>query len=122
MFWAPKSNPAAYNGGDVEGWHAYAINANSAAPVPWNADTLYFYLRNGWEQAHGIARGPMVPVVTNLGVSPENDVQALAKYVDLLMSAGNPPPQQENMAAKNPDMPGEKPISGQFACARHCQQ
>ena len=48
-------------------------------PSPWNPDTLYFYLRNGWEQAHGIARGPMVPVVTNLGVSPENDVQAFGK-------------------------------------------
>jgi mono/diheme cytochrome c family protein len=103
----------AYNGGDAEGWHAYAINANSSAPVPWNADTLYFYLRNGWEQAHGIARGPMVPVATNLGVAPEDDVRALAKYVDLLMSAGkSSATQQVNLPAKNPDMPGEKPISG----------
>jgi mono/diheme cytochrome c family protein len=103
----------AYNGGAAEGWHAYAINANSPAPVAWNADTLYFYLRNGWEQAHGIARGPMVSVVTNLGVSPERDVQALAKYVDLLMSAGkSSPPQQENISAKNTEMPGGKPISG----------
>ena len=103
----------AYNGGDIEGWHAYALNANSSAPVPWNDETLYFYLRNGWEQVHGIARGPMVPVVTNLGVASENDMRALAKYVDLLISAGkSKSSQQANISTKNMDLPGEKPISG----------
>ena len=103
----------AYDGGDVEGWHAYAINANSSAPVPWNAATLYFYLRNGWEQVHGIARGPMSPVVTNLGVSSENDVHALAKYFDLLMLAREAGVSQlENITAERPELPGGKPISG----------
>src|SRR6201992_1405878 len=32
---------AQFAGGDVDNWHAYAINANSAAPIPWDAEALY---------------------------------------------------------------------------------
>ena len=31
----------------------------SPAPVPWDADALFAYLRNGWQPDHGAARGPM---------------------------------------------------------------
>jgi mono/diheme cytochrome c family protein len=50
---------AEFAGGDVENWHAYAINAQSPAPVPWDADALFAYLRDGWHPEHGVARGPM---------------------------------------------------------------
>src|SRR5437879_9092264 len=52
-----------FAGGAVEGWNAYALNEASPAPVPWDADSLRFYLKNGWHDAHGVARGPMAAVV-----------------------------------------------------------
>ena len=36
---------AQFAGGDVDNWHAYAINDQSPAPVPWDADALFAYLR-----------------------------------------------------------------------------
>lgn len=50
---------AEFAGGDVENWHACAINAQSPAPVPWDADALFAYLRDGWHPEHGVPRGPM---------------------------------------------------------------
>jgi mono/diheme cytochrome c family protein len=72
---------AEFAGGDVENWHAYAINAQSPAPVPWNADALFAYLRHGWHPDHGVARGPMAQVVANLSAVPESDVRAIATYM-----------------------------------------
>jgi mono/diheme cytochrome c family protein len=66
---------AAFAGGDVDNWHAYAINSQSPAPVPWNADALFQYLRQGWHPDHGVARGPMAEVVSNLSEVPESDVR-----------------------------------------------
>src|SRR3954453_20052583 len=39
---------AQFAGGEADNWHAYAINAQSPSPVPWDAEALFFYLRNGW--------------------------------------------------------------------------
>ena len=69
---------ASFAGGDVDNWHAYAINAQSPSPVPWNTDALFIYLRYGWHPDHGVARGPMAEVVSNLSSVPENDVRAIA--------------------------------------------
>jgi mono/diheme cytochrome c family protein len=71
----------AFSGGDVDNWHAYAINRQSPAPVPWNADALSKYLRQGWHPDHGVARGPMARVVNNLSEVPESDVRAIATYM-----------------------------------------
>jgi mono/diheme cytochrome c family protein len=70
-----------FAGGDVEGWHADAINAQSSARVPWTTDALAAYLRNGWHPDHGVARGPMAQVVSNLSMVPESDVRAIATYI-----------------------------------------
>jgi len=70
----------AYAGALVEGWWAYAINKDSPAPVAWSQDAFYHFLRRGWDDAHGLARGPMSPVVANLGSVPEGEVRALAAY------------------------------------------
>jgi mono/diheme cytochrome c family protein len=72
---------AAFAGGDVDNWHAYAINAQSPAPVPWTAEALYAYLRNGWQGDHGVARGPMAEVVSNLSAVPDGDIRAIATYM-----------------------------------------
>ncbi|WP_411034055.1 c-type cytochrome [Shinella sp. BYT-45] len=72
-------------GGEAEGWQAYAINADSQAPVPWDEDSLAFYLRNGWHELHGVSRGPMAEVTGNLGLLPDEDIRAMAAYVASVM-------------------------------------
>lgn len=70
-----------FDGAEIEGWVAYAINEQSPAPVPWTVDSLHFYLRHGWQSEHGISRGPMAPVTANLGDIADGDVRAIALYV-----------------------------------------
>src|SRR5258708_5955279 len=81
---------ARFAGGDVENWRAYAINAQSPAPMPWNADALFAYLRNGWHSDHGVARGPMALVVSNLSEVPDSDVRAIATYMAGVFGAQSP--------------------------------
>lgn len=78
---AAEQHKEPYSGGEAEGWTAYALNARSPSPVPWDKDALLHYLRHGWHAVHGIARGPMAPVVDNLGVLPNDDLAAIATYV-----------------------------------------
>lgn len=68
-------------GGESEGWHAPALNAASPSPTPWTREQLFTYLRRGFVERHGVAAGPMLPVVDNLGGVPEQDVKAIAAYV-----------------------------------------
>lgn len=70
-----------FAGGEAEGWTAYALNASSPAPVPWSAASLFQYLHRGYDDAHGVARGPMAEVTADLRVAPEADVRAIATYV-----------------------------------------
>jgi mono/diheme cytochrome c family protein len=72
---------AQFAGGEADNWNAYAINAQSRAPVPWDADTLFAYLRQGWHPDHGVARGPMAEVVSNLSDVPDSDIRAIATYM-----------------------------------------
>jgi mono/diheme cytochrome c family protein len=72
---------APFAGGDVDNWHAYAINAQAPSPVPWDADALFMYLRDGWHPDHGVARGPMAQVVSNLSSVPESELRAIATYM-----------------------------------------
>jgi mono/diheme cytochrome c family protein len=72
---------AQFSGGDVDDWHAYALNDTSHAPVRWDADALHAYLRNGWHPDHGTARGPMADVVSNLSSVDDGDVRAIAVYM-----------------------------------------
>jgi len=84
-------------GGEAEGWTAYAINAQSPAPIPWDATQLAFYLRNGWHPAHGVARGPMAEVTGNLGRLPDEDIEAIAVYTASIM--GEPTPERHARGA-----------------------
>ena len=70
-----------FGGGNVEGWHSPALNAQSPAPVPWTKDALLDYLIKGWSQDHGVAAGPMTPVVDLLGDQSDEDLDALATYI-----------------------------------------
>src|SRR5260221_7347939 len=80
---------ASFAGGDVDNWQAYALNAQSPAPVPWDAGALYAYLHRGWHPDHGTARGPMAEVVSNLSQVPPSDVRAIAIY---MADVFGPPP------------------------------
>src|SRR3954471_4602037 len=90
---------AQFAGGDVDNWQAYAINAQSPAPVPWNAEALFAYLRNGWHPDHGSARGPMAQVVGNLSSVPESDVRAIATYMAGVFGAPGPDRKAQGEAA-----------------------
>jgi mono/diheme cytochrome c family protein len=81
---------AQFAGADVDNWHAYAINAQSPAPVPWDADALFAYLRDGWHPDHGVARGPMEQVVSNLSSVSDSDVRAIATYMAGVFGAPTP--------------------------------
>src|SRR3984885_14603156 len=84
---------AQFAGGDVDNWNAYAINSHSPSPVPWDTAALFAYLRQGWHPDHGVARGPMAEVVSNLSSVDERDVHAIATY----MSSVFGPPTQEQI-------------------------
>ncbi|WP_395018836.1 c-type cytochrome [Dongia sp.] len=81
---------AAFGGGTAEGWNAYAINAQSPAPIPWNRDSLAFYLRHGFHPEHGVSRGPMAEVTGNLAGLPDPDVAAIATYVASVIGPTSP--------------------------------
>ena len=48
------------------------------------------YLRHGWHPDHGVARGPMAEVVSNLSSVPESDVRAIAIYMAGVFGAPAP--------------------------------
>jgi mono/diheme cytochrome c family protein len=86
-----------FDGGEAEGWHAYAINASSQAPVPWDVGALGAFLHEGWHEFHGVARGPMAPVTDNLASVPDADITSMATYVASVM--GTPTPDRLRRAA-----------------------
>lgn len=86
---------AAYGGGQSGGWIAPALNIASPAAVPWTADRLHAYLREGHEGLHGVAAGPMAPVVRNLRGVADADVRAIAVYVAAVAGAPSQERQQQ---------------------------
>src|SRR5205809_768305 len=90
---------AQFAGGDVDNWHAYALTDQSHAPVPWDADALFAYLRDGWHPDHGTARGPMAEVVSNLSSVPSSDVRAIAVYMAGVSGTATPDRKRQGEAA-----------------------
>jgi mono/diheme cytochrome c family protein len=106
-----ERNSAQFAGGDVDHWHAYALNDRSHAPVPWNADALYAYLRDGWHPDHGTARGPMAEVVGNLSSIPPSDVRAIAVYMAGVSGAPTPARIRQGEAAQAQASSSSVPVS-----------
>jgi mono/diheme cytochrome c family protein len=92
---------AQFAGGDVDNWHAYAINDQSRSPVPWTSDALFAYLRHGFHPDHGTARGPMAEVVSNLSSVPPGDVRAIAVYMGGVSGARDRREPREAMLARS---------------------
>jgi mono/diheme cytochrome c family protein len=101
-----ERSSASFAGGEVDNWQAYAINRQSPSPVPWDADALFSYLRQGWQRDHGVARGPMAEVVANLSQVDASDVRAIAAYMAGVFGAPTPEQQRRGEAvlaqAKSP--------------------
>src|SRR5207245_6618384 len=77
---AEKAN-AYLAGGFAEGWEAPALTSLSQAPIPWSEGELFAYLRTGESRLHGVAAGPMAPVVKELMALPDADIRAMAIYL-----------------------------------------
>lgn len=77
-------------GGFAEGWYSPALNAASPSPVPWTVAELTTYLRSGLVENHAIAGGPMQDVVRSLSQLPENDIHAIASYIQASMGGATP--------------------------------
>jgi nicotinate dehydrogenase subunit B len=80
-FGAERTGAAFMGGGMADGWEAPALSTLSNAPVPWSEDELFSYLRYGHAPLHGVAAGPMAPVVNDLAALPDSDIRAMATYL-----------------------------------------
>ena len=78
---AELGGSAFLSGAMIDGWEAPALTGLSKAPVPWSAEALYAYLRNGHSPQHGSASGPMAPVVREMAQLPDSDIRAMATYL-----------------------------------------
>ncbi|WPP01736.1 molybdopterin cofactor-binding domain-containing protein [Pseudomonas sp. HR96] len=72
------------SGAMVDGWEAPALTGLSKAPTPWTEDQLYAYMTSGFSAEHGVATGPMGPVVSELATLPDEDRRAIAHYLGTL--------------------------------------
>jgi nicotinate dehydrogenase subunit B len=95
---AEKAN-AYLAGGFAEGWEAPALTSLSRAPIPWSEDELFAYLRSGESRLHGVAAGPMAPVVKELAALPDQDIRAMAVYLGSFNDNALDRPEQAALAA-----------------------
>jgi mono/diheme cytochrome c family protein len=93
-----RTQPA-YGGGSAEGWFAPPLNKDNLSQQPWSKNEFVVYLMDGWHAKHGIAGGPMTPVVDALHKQNEIDVFAIAAYVGTLRTGEKPIDQAAAMAA-----------------------
>ncbi|HEY0294435.1 MAG TPA: c-type cytochrome [Bordetella sp.] len=87
---AEKNGNDFLSGGLAEGWQAPALNTLNQAGVPWTEQDLTAYLRTGYSPLHGVAAGPMAPVIHGLAQLPEQDVKAMAVYLLSLNQGAQP--------------------------------
>jgi len=87
-------------GGFAEGWEAPALTSLSQAPIPWSEDELFAYLRSGESRFHGVAAGPMAPVVKELTALPDDDIRAMALYLASFNDGAIDKPAQQARAAQ----------------------
>jgi nicotinate dehydrogenase subunit B len=87
-------------GGFADGWEAPALTSLSRAPIPWSEDELFAYLRTGRSRFHGVAAGPMTPIVAELKALPDEDVRAMAVYLASFNEPTAGTTDQEALAAR----------------------
>ena len=87
-------------GGFAEEWEAPPLTSLSLAPIPWSEDELYAYLRTGQSRFHGVAAGPMAPIVKALGALRDQDIRAMSVYLASFNEAAMDKRGQDALAAK----------------------
>ena len=70
-----------YMGAHVDGWWAPALAAAGNEGPAWSEQDFYDYLRQGQSPRHGVAGGPMAPVIAQMQILPDDDLQAMAHYL-----------------------------------------
>jgi nicotinate dehydrogenase subunit B len=105
-------------GGFAEGWEAPPLTSLSQAPIPWSEDELFAYLRSGESRFHGVAAGPMAPVVKELAVLPDQDIRAMAVYLASFNEKAMSQPAEEALAAKLEGLTGTPAVSAPAIGAR----
>lgn len=96
---AEKNGPFSFlAGGVVDGWDAPALNGTAPVAAPWTTQDLFQYLRTGHSERHGVAAGPMAPVITSLQGLPDSDIHAMAVYLSSLANKDAASPESEPAA------------------------
>ena len=115
---AERTSKAYLAGGVAEGWEAPPLTSLSLAPIPWSEDELFTYLRTGASRFHGVAAGPMAPIVKELAVVPDSDIRAMAVYLASFNETPIGPAAQEALAARLETLTSVKAASATPAGAR----
>jgi nicotinate dehydrogenase subunit B len=112
-------NARAYlTGGLAEGWEAPPLTSLSHAPIPWSEDELFAYLRTGESRFHGVAAGPMAPVVKELASLPDQDIRAMAVYLSSFNDKAISQSDQDALAARLEGVAGTRVVSASAIGAR----
>src|SRR6201999_1347065 len=114
---AEKAN-AYLAGGFAEGWEAPPLTSLSKAPIPWSEDDLFAYLRSGESRFHGVAAGPMAPVVKELAALPDEDIRAIAVYLGSFNAAPLDQSTQQARATALETSTGTRSVAAASAGAR----
>lgn len=86
-------------GGEAEGWLAPPLGAASIAPISWTVDDYADYLFDGLSKNHSIAAGPMTSVVDHLHEANEDDVFAIAAWLESITPTTDEATQTAQIAA-----------------------
>jgi nicotinate dehydrogenase subunit B len=105
-------------GGFAEGWEAPPLTSLSHAPIPWSEGELFSYLRSGESRFHGVAAGPMAPVVKELAALPDQDIRAMAVYLGSFNEPSIDGPAQEALATRLETSTGTRAVAAASAGAR----
>ncbi len=95
----------AFTGGEIDGWLATPLGANSPSPTAWTKEAFAAYLRTGIADDHAIAAGPMQDVTLALSHASEADVNAMATYLATLAPATPERQAREAAARKRAESP-----------------
>jgi len=83
-----ERNSEKFEGAIIDDWIAPALSANNESSLAWSAAEFSQYLKTGATVQHGVAIGPMAPVVhAGLRELPDSDLTAIGIYLADL--AGN---------------------------------
>jgi nicotinate dehydrogenase subunit B len=106
------------SGGFAEGWEAPPLTSLSKAPIPWSEDELYAYLRSGESRFHGVAAGPMAPVVKELAALPDQEIRAMAVYLASFNDTAGSQATQSVLAGRLETLTGTRAVSASALGAR----